>query len=336
MDRKWIIYLLICITIAGGVPVSSAQEIDVTTIVASVENTDDEAIRGATVMADWSDGSTSSVTASNGMALLDVPKDEQIELTMEHPEYTLNFPVAIEEPAGQQVTLSVAEKASLTVVTNGGDSRTITGATVELVQDNRTVVEAQTDQSGQIESGTIEAGRYIINVRQPGFFDLRRIVNLEQNKRITLSLEPGGVTYEFRVTDPHFDPVRPVEDAVISIPDVGDFRTLGDGRTVARVPVNTEVDISVTKEGYQEVKRAVNISEERGNITFEISRTPQFIIQSGNERVIAGEKVGITVTNAYGEPAEDVVVRRNGQRIGRSDENGDMQVEIPAAFASSR
>jgi len=37
MDRKWIIYLLICITIAGGVPVSSAQEIDVTTIVASVE-----------------------------------------------------------------------------------------------------------------------------------------------------------------------------------------------------------------------------------------------------------------------------------------------------------
>jgi hypothetical protein len=37
------------------------------------------------------------------------------------------------------------------------------------------------------------------------------------------------------------------------------------------------------------------------------------------------------VTNAYGEPAEDVVVRRNGQRIGRSDENGDMQVEIPEA-----
>lgn len=331
MDRKWIIYLLTCITIAGGVPVSSAQEVDVTTIVASVENTDDEAIRGATVMADWSDGSTSSVTASNGMALLDVPKDEQIELTMEHPEYTLNFPVAIEEPAGQQVTLSVAEKASLTVVTNGGDSRTITGATVELVQDDRTVVEAQTDQSGQIESGTIEAGRYIIDVRQPGFFDLRRIVNLEQNKRITLSLEPGGVTYEFKITDPHFDPVRPVEDAVISIPDVGDFRTLGDGRTVARVPVNTEVDISVTKQGYQEVKRAVNISEERGNITFEISRTPQFIIQSGNERVIAGEKVGVTVTNAYGEPAEDVVVRRNGQRIGRSDENGDMQVEIPEA-----
>ncbi|ERG98507.1 MAG: hypothetical protein J07HQX50_02547, partial [Haloquadratum sp. J07HQX50] len=147
----------------------------------------------------------------------------------------------------------------------------------------------------------------------------------------TLSLEPGGVTYEFRITDPHFDPVRPVEDAVISIPDVGDFRTLGDGRTVARVPVNTEVDISVTKQGYQEVKRAVNISEERGNITFEISRTPQFIIQSGNERVIAGEKVGVTVTNAYGEPAEDVVVRRNGQRIGRSDENGDMQVEIPEA-----
>jgi hypothetical protein len=327
---RCVLLTVLLVVLAGAGPAHVSAQEGVVTLTVTVQTPNGSALSGANITATWDGGSAEAETAGNGKAFVDVPEGATVELDASHPDYVRNFPLVVENATERDVTVEVVPRASLTVTAEDAEGA-LADAQVVLRSDGRIVTNGRTDSNGRFVAGPVEAGDYNLAVVKSGYYRNASDVTVSGNARRTVTLESGAVTYTVSVVDPHFDPPEPVAEATVAIGTVGAVQTLQDGETTVRLPVNSELDTTVSKEGYVETERTLSVGETADNVTVELSRTPSLTVSPVNERVVVGESVVVEITNAYDEPVSGATVLRNGDAVGQTGDDGEYAVRIPDA-----
>ncbi|MFB6142957.1 MAG: PGF-CTERM sorting domain-containing protein [Halorientalis sp.] len=214
----------------------------------------------------------------------------------------------------------------------GGDGEPEANAIVQLFHDGALVANARTNRNGIFETDIIEQGSYRVVAYKEGYY--RNTTTLRVNgmdAATSLTIEQGSVTLTFEVTDDHFSPPRPVEGATIQVEGVGSVQTLGDGENTLSVPVNAAYQLSITKDGYEEVTRQIRVGESARTVSATISRTPGINVELSNGQVVVGQTVQVTVTDEYGTPVSGATVTVNGEQVGQTNAEGQLTVTIDSA-----
>lgn len=287
-------------------------------------------VKDAEVTASWDGGERTKTTSSNGRVFIDVPEGANVTIEVDHQNYVRNAPYKLTNATGGEVVVTVWEKASASVQVVDADGP-VEDVRVVFRKAGDIVGVHSTDSAGEVESGVIERGTYTLTFFKAGYF--RKVVTqtVEDDTSAEVTIERGSVTVEFRVFDDTFDPPKPVQDATISGPAIGSVPTLPDGERNVSVPVNTELTVTVSKDAYETVTRTVVVRESDRQVTIPLRRAPVVDVAIGNERVVVGETVAVTVTDEYGEPLPEATVFLDGAPVGQPDESGTLRVPIESA-----
>lgn len=322
--------LLVAVVVLGtvGGPAVGVAAADVTLTV-SVKTAAGGSVGSADLHVSWDGGSTTATTASNGKAFVDVPEGADVTIEVDHPVYVRNAPKEVTDASEREVEVTVWEKAtaSVTVVDRNGP---VEDARVVFRKDGPAVAELTTDEQGQVDTGVIESGQYTVSVVKPGYYEKAVVLEVRDDTSEEVSIERGSVTVEFRVLDDHFDPLEPIPGATISGADFS-TATQHDGRRAVSVPVNTELTVTVKKDGYETIRRLVFVREADRRINITTRRKSAVQLGVANERVVAGETVQVTVTDEYGEPLPGATVYLDGEAVGEADDEGGLRIPIESA-----
>lgn len=332
MTHTKALFLTAVILLAGVPSAVAAQQTDDVTLTVTVVDTDGNTISGATVEATWDGGSATDTTRANGQALIDVPRGSTVAIDVANQEYIRNTDYVVENATEQSVNVSVAKKGTATVTVTGTQGEPISNAWVRLWQDRTRIVSERTNESGIHRTKPIEQGQYQLYVFKEGYLRNRTTLQVTGNVSDSLSIEQGSVTVTFRVTDDHFDPPAPVQNATLDVTGVAQgVKTLGNGESTLSVPVNDAYDVSVTKPGYQAVDRRLGVREAATSMNLTIQRTPAISIDSLADRVVVGENVSIHVSDEYETPVENATITLDGESVGQTDATGALifRVEGP-------
>lgn len=332
-DRSIVVLLVVAVAVlAASSPAAMATGSlteDSADVTLSITVTDrfGNSISDATVTAEWDGGATSSQTASNGQVLLDVEEDAEVTITVDHHAYTRNQPYVIEEAEGGDHEVTVYRKArgEVQVIENGEPLR---NARVQIYQDGDLITQGRTNADGVFESGVIERGDYQILAVKEGYYQNGTVVHVKDTTEVTLALEEGDVQLQVAVKDDHFTPAEPIEDAEVDIETVGTVLTRSNGQQTVVVPVNTDIEITVTKNDYTETTKTVSVGEGDTSVEFTITREDALNISVGNQRVVAGEDVRVEVTDEYGDPVEGATIQVDGEAAGTTDADGVAHVTL--------
>jgi PGF-CTERM protein len=321
MAREWVamkaavVALLVLASLASPAVAADA------TLTVSVVDDSGSTVAGAELTAEWDGGSTTATTASNGKAFVDVPEDENVTLQVEHDDYVRNHPVEIIDAEEDDIEVTVYEKAEATASVVDGNGP-VADAQVRFVKDDRLAASGETDADGEFSTGTIEAGEYTVRVEKAGYYVERTSVSVENDTTTEVAVERGSVVVDFNVTDDHFEPPRAVAGATVTVDGFGSVNTLDDGQNSMRLPVNTQFSVSVGKDGYEEDSGSVAVAEESRLSNFTIQRAPSLALETVSDRVVAGERVRLEVTDEYGAPVTDAAILLDGEEIGETDDDG--------------
>jgi PGF-CTERM protein len=321
--------LLVLSLVAGataGVTVAQSSDETVTVTVA-VRDRAGNAISNADLDVEWDGGSATATTASNGKAFVDVPAGAEVTIRVTHPRYVRNNPYVIDSAAEREVDVQVFRKSTVRLEVSDDDGA-VADARVRIERGGLRFETGTTGSNGVFESDVIEAGRYTVIVSKPGYYTREKPLEIDGDITNRVALRRGSVTVGVRVIDPHFDPPQAVSGATVTLTDVATKRTGRSGNVSVTAPVNTETTLRVTRDGYRTVERDLTVGAEATNVSVGISRTPSITLASANERVVAGERVVLTATNAYGEPASVATVHLDGERVGTTDGEGEARVRI--------
>ena len=327
MNRKraFLCALLVALSAVAAGP-AAAQE-DLVTLTVTVETPAGDPVRGATLTATWDDSSISRTTAANGKAFVDVPDGADVEIRVDHDDYVRNFPLTVEDAETDEVSMTVYEKSTVTVVVEDGEGR-VSGALVTLRKNGDQVAEERTDDEGVFASDTIEAGDYSVTVGKAGYYVGSQDVDVEGDTEETVTIERGTVTLEVNVTDDHFDPPRPVGGATVEVGRSGSVTTQPGGIGRISVPVNAWAGLTVTKDGYETTEDQVYVREEDTEADLAIQRTPAISIELLSRRVVVGESVSLTVTDEYGDPVGNATVRLDDEEVAETGPDGQAVVRV--------
>ncbi|MFW5937765.1 MAG: carboxypeptidase regulatory-like domain-containing protein [Halanaeroarchaeum sp.] len=323
--------LVVGSVLAGAPGVASAQS--EVTLTVSVSTTDGDAVGGATLAATWDDGSTEETTASNGKAFVDVPEGANVSIAVSHANYTRNGPVEVPDASAQDVEITVAEKGTATIRVRDDDGA-VDDARVVLEKDGTTVLDAETTD-GRAQSDTIEEGTYDLSVTKSRYYETVREIVVENDTTERVRLERGSVTLTVNVTDDYFEPPRPVPSATVDIEDVGSVMTQSDGTQQVNVPVNSELDVTVSKDGYDSVDRVLTVEESPANLSVDVDRSAALHVETMSENVVVGERVLVTVTDEYDDPVSDADVFVGEESVATTGEDGTATVRIESAGEQS-
>ena len=312
----------------GGPGVASAQS-ETVTLNVSVTADDGTAVANATLTASWENGSRSKTTASNGRAYVDVPAGADVAIAVSHSDYVRNHPYEVTDASEGDVTITVAPTASA-VVTVENDDGTVDDARVVLEHDGRTVIDERTSD-GTVETGAIEAGSYNVRVSKTGYLTTERDLAVSNETETTVEIERGTVGLTVNVTDAYFDPPRAVAGATADVEGSGSVIIQSDGTQRISVPVNTELTVTVSKDGYDSVERSVTVRESDRTLDIDIDRTDAIAVEAANDRMVVGEQVRVTVTDEYGDPVAEAPVRKDGETVARTNAEGIASVAIETA-----
>jgi hypothetical protein len=320
---------LVVASLAGAsVPVAAQSgEETVTLTVEVVVPSSNQRLGGVDLVASWDGDRTTVTTASNGRAFIDVPLGATVEITLDDDEYMRNEPYRIRVATEKEHTIEVARRADLDVLVEDAEGP-VADANVVLRQDDEPVVSGRTNANGRFSSGAVEQGRYTLSVVKPGYYRTTENLIVAGSPEETVRIERGRVDYDVVVQDPHFDPPRPVADATVSAAGVTTATTGERGAVAPLLPVNSRLEVQVSKEGYGTVTETVSVNESSGSLVVSMSREPALSLTALNDRVVAGESVAVEVTNAYGEPAAGVALFVDGERVAETDADGEATLPI--------
>ncbi|NIS37154.1 MAG: hypothetical protein GWN07_39975, partial [Actinobacteria bacterium] len=127
--------------------------------------------------------------------------------------------------------------------------------------------------------------------------------------------------------DDNFNPPRAVPDATIQGQDFS-VATGTDGRREVSLPVNTDLSVTVEKEGFDTVERTIQVGEEDMVVEITTRKLPAVNLQVSNERVVVGESLQVTVTDQYGQALPSATVYLDGEAVGQPDREGVLRVPI--------
>jgi len=300
------------------------------TLTVSVVDQGGNPVGDVTLHATWSNGSTERTTASNGKAFVDVPKGADVSITVSHPDYVRNSPYTLQDASERDVTVRVARKGSLAVSVDDSDGA-VSGAQVTVSQGGTVVSQGETAADGSYRTGDIEQGSYTVAVSKPGYYHESQKVTVDGDVQQSISLRSGSVVLEFSVVDDHYEQAGPVGNASIRVGSVGTVNTLENGEATARVPVNTALQIRTSKPDYRTTTTDLQVGESDRQVNLTISRTPTLTLNATSRRVVAGERVSITLMDAYGDPAAGAAVLLDGNEVGQTNDNGEFAPQIPDA-----
>lgn len=325
MSRRAVVLVLLVVLapLSGATTVSGAP----VALTVSVTDQSGDPIAGADLTATWENGSATAETTSNGKAFIDVPEDADVELEAEHPAYVRNHPVVVENATEQAVTVDMHQRGSATISVTD-ESGQVSDARVIIRKDGRIVEDSRTTSTGTFQTDVIEHGDYTVTVIKRGYDREQTEMTVDGDVEDSVAIERGSVTLSVRVVDPHFDPPRPIEGVTVSVDSVGQFTTQPEGTASVGVPVNSELDMTVTGENYEEVSQTVSVTESAVSVNVSTSRAPEISLESANERVIAGEGTLVTVRNEYDEPVEGATVLLDEDAVGETDANGQLTVTV--------
>jgi PGF-CTERM protein len=318
---------LLLTPIAGAAGTAAAQSGETVTVTVAVRDSADNPIDGADLNAEWDGGSTTATTAANGKAFVDVPEGAEVTIEVTHPRYVRNSPYVVSEASEREVEVEVFRKSSVRLEVSDQDGP-VEGARILIERGGLDVATGETGSNGVYESGVLQAGDYTVTVRRSGYYVRRKPLEIDGNVTNRVALRAGSVAVDVSVVDPHFDSPRSVADARVNLTGFATSRTGPDGATALRTPVNVRTTLQVRKEGYRSTTRDVQVGEENASFTVELSRIPSLTIEATNDRVVAGERAPVAVTNAYGEPAPGVTVTLDGEAVGETDADGELAVRI--------
>lgn len=329
MNRIRIGIVLGAAVVLLAVASSPAAAADVTFTV-SVETEAGDAVGGATLTATWANGTATAETAANGKAYLDVPAGESVEITVDHPEYVRNSPIVIENATARDVSMTVHPIGEAQISVSDQDGP-VEDATVTLVQDGTTVVEQHT-ADGSVDTGEIEAGDYELTVEKPGYYTLSRSIDVPAGEVVErgVEIERGSVTLQVNVTDPYFDPPRALEGITADVEGSGTVTTQSDGTQKLSVPVNTELTVSFTGQGYETVERTIETDESETTLDVALSRADTLSVTVHTAEVVVGQPAFLTVTDEYDDPVENATVLLDGTSVTETDADGWARVTIDA------
>ena len=324
--------LLAVVVVVSTVPAGAVAErtqSDLVTVTVSVENEAGLAVGGAELTASWDGGNRTATTAANGQALIDVPQGTDVDIAVQSDDYVRNTPYEIDDVGGESVTLTVAEKGTATVRVLDRSGAPVNNAAVQLFHDGETVVNVRTNVNGIYQTDAIEQGEYTLRAFKERYYTNGSTFEVTENASISTRIETGSVLVTFDVRDDHFDPARPVENAVISIPSSGvTSPTLADREATTSVPVNTEFEVEITKDGYRTVTQTLDVDEQQTSLSATIQREEAISLTVSNSQVIVGENVTVDVENEYGTVVEGATVTVDGGSVGETNEQGELTFSI--------
>lgn len=311
------------------------------TLTVQLQAPDGSAIGGANVTVSYDDTSQTTTSFSNGNALVDVPEDAVVTIHVDHPEYIVNHNVTHDVAQAETVGITMYRRGiSVVEVRNAEEDspNKIQNALVEFtkVGSDRNAASGYTGSNGIYQTPDVESGEYEVVVRKRGFLVRETTINITpQNPGTVIELTEATVDVAVTVQDDHFSNPQPVQGATVAIRYQGQSLLTGQtgdsGRRTLPVGVNGQYTLRVTKDGYQTVERTFSLGEEGTSYSLSMNRNRSLSVEVVSDRVIAGESSLIRVENAYGDRVEDALIRRNGTDVGRTDANGELQVDIPEA-----
>lgn len=330
--------IVLALLVVAAVPatvgaVATAGPADAAAVTLTVAVTDgfNNPISDATVDAEWDGGSTSRKTASNGKVFLDVPDGADVTITVTHRAYVRNNPVVVEDAEERDVSVTVFRKATARVKVFDGDGKPVQDAQVLLYKRGNVADRGRTDDNGVFQSETIEQGSYHVIAVKEGYLKNESDRYVSGDDSFPLSIREGTVILSVAVTDDHFNPEQPIAGAEVKIGSIGTVSTSGDGEQSIAVPVNSDVTLTVSKDGYTGVRRDVSIGEEAKELRFTITRKDALNVTASNRRVVAGETVRLEVTDEYGEPVAGAAILVDGSQVGTTDEQGVYLATVESA-----
>lgn len=319
-----VVLVLSLVASTGG---AVAQSSDTVTVTVAVRDQADNPISNAELDVEWDGGSATATTAGNGKAFVDVPEGARIEISVTHPQYVRNSPYVISSASEREVEVDVFRKSTVRLEVSDDDGF-VADASVLIERGGLDVATGRTNQNGVFESGVLQAGDYSITVSKAGYYTRRKSLEIDGDITNRVALRRGSVPVTIQVVDPQFDPARRVSNADVTLSDIGSGRTDASGDVTVESPVNTETTLRVTKDGYRTVERELTVGAEPTNVSVQFSRTRSVTLEAANERMVAGERVLLTATNAYGNPATVATVYLDGERVGTTDGEGEASVRI--------
>lgn len=329
--RSWIPAVLAVIGLLLLAPATAAtataQSTEQVTLTVSVVDPDGDPVSNAELTVTWKNGSTTGTTTTNGKVFVDADRGANVTIELSHPEYIRNHPFVVRNATEQDVTVPAYRQGQLSVAV-ADDSGGVADARVILRKNGRIVSQASTDEGGTFTSEPIEQGTYSVGVLKPGYIRNSTTVDVGASNRTRVSLERGTVTLAVTVRDAHFSPPRPVENATVRVDSVGQLRTFDGGEASVRVPVNTDLLLTVEKQGYNDVTERVRIQESDRRVNVSTNRTPTVSLEPMNTRLVAGERLGVTVVDEYADPVEGATVTLDGEPAGTTDADGRAAVTV--------
>jgi PGF-CTERM protein len=312
----------------GLVGIATAQS--QVTLTITVVDGDGAAAQGVDVTASWDGGQDTQRSRANGQVLIDVPRGENVSITVDHRSYVRNRPYEIVNATGGDVEVPVVRSGTATIdVVDDGDP--VGQAIVRLRQDGKLVVNERTGDDGRFVSDAIERDTYSLTVLKSGYARNRSDLVVDGFVDRTVAISEASTDLRVTVTDDHFDPPRAVREATVSVGEIGTVRTLSGGEASISVPVNDRYDVAVTKAGYEETETSIKVDEATEGLNVTIQRAPAVNTTALNDRVVVDESVRVTVVDEYGDPIEGATVTRDGTEIGTTDADGGISVPIPSA-----
>lgn len=321
------VVIIILVAVMTGTAASAASGQQQVTITVTVVDQNDEPIANTQLEAIWNGGSSTAVTKSNGKAFLDVPAGADVEILVSHNDYTRNLPYELTDASAESITIEVAEKAEASITVSDSDGP-VEDARVRFWQNGQIIVSKATDTRGVMDSGVIEAGEYRVTVTQPGYYRESVRLTVRNEAQEEIQIEHGTVTVTFNVLDENFNPPKPVAGASITGDEIGSVRTQANGVQQVSIPVNSKVEVTVEKDGFETVTQSIAVKEENTNVEISTRKNPDISFGFLNDRVVVGEQIHVTITDQYGQPVEDSVIYLDGNRMGKTDENGVLLVKL--------
>lgn len=330
LGRGLVSIVLIVLLASATLPTGAVAAQEEVTLTVSVISQGGAQLGGVNIIATWDSGETTTTTASNGKAFVDVPRGTDVDISISSERFILNFPVTVEDATSQELTIEVARKGSATVRATS-PSGPVRSASVELVQNGRTVASGETNADGTFTTDIIEQGRYTLEVQKPAYYTNRTTIDVRsEGSSHEVPMRTGTVQIEVRVVDDHFDEPQPVSNATVEFGDIGTVRTTG-GTAIFAVPVNTVQTVRATEPAYERARTRYTVGESSDSIRLTIQREPTVVVRPTNERVVVGESTSVTVVDAYDTPVVDAAISLDGEAIARTDNSGQARITIESS-----
>jgi len=316
--------------LAGSTPAAAQSDGDTTTVTVTVETDDGTTVSGATVTATWDGGEASADTAGNGKVFLDVPVGATVSFDVDHPDYTRNFALRrTVSDTTDEITVEVADAVQFSYRVTDPQGDAVEDARVAVVDGaGREVAAGRTGSDGRFVTPQVEAGSYTVRFTKTGHLSVERTEETGVDATRRIEMERADVVLAVDVRDPRAD--EEISGASVRVDDKT-ARSDDSGRATVSVPVNSEVRVEVTREGYGDATREVSVDESDRTVEVALSRLPSLTLASANERVVVGESTRVTVTDAYDDPAANATILVGGEEVATTDEDGEALVPVEAA-----